>query len=77
MEIQKGAVAKSYMTNGLPFCDFPHIGSPSSYVTLQPLLSEFPNTYMRKISFSLLSVGDQLSKGVTFTKKIRFLSRPT
>jgi hypothetical protein len=51
-EIQSGAVAKSYMTNGLLiYCmgkyfwqfAFPHIlGSPSSYMTLQLLHSEFP-----------------------------------
>jgi hypothetical protein len=46
-EIQTGAVAKSYMTNALSFmtkyCAFLHIlGSPSSYVTLQPIPSEFP-----------------------------------
>jgi hypothetical protein len=46
-EIQNGAVAKSYMTNGLliygEICAFPHIlGSPSSYMTLQLLHSEFP-----------------------------------
>jgi hypothetical protein len=47
-EIQNGAVAKSYMTNGLliygtNICAFPHIlGSPSSYMTLQLLHSEFP-----------------------------------
>jgi hypothetical protein len=41
-EIQKGAVAKSYMTNGLLLA-FPHIlGSPSSYMTLQLLHSKFP-----------------------------------
>jgi hypothetical protein len=48
-EIQKGTVARhiwltasSYMTN---ICAFPHIlGSPSSYMTLQPLPSEFPYT---------------------------------
>ncbi len=48
-EIQKGAVAKSYMTKGifiyvwLNICAFPHIlGSPSSYMTWQLLPSEFP-----------------------------------
>ncbi len=49
-EIQKGAVAKSYMTNGLlnphiwgNICAFPHIlVSPSSYMPLQLLHSEFP-----------------------------------
>ncbi len=59
-EIQKGAVAKSYMTNGqrpphilLNICAFPHkLGSPSSYMTLQPVHFEFPYTYMRKILFS-------------------------
>jgi hypothetical protein len=45
--IQNGAVAKSYMTNGLSYMGnifaFPHIlGSPSSYMTLQLLHSEFP-----------------------------------
>jgi hypothetical protein len=44
-EIQKGAVAKSYITNGLLInFAFRHIlGSPSSYMTLQLLPSEFPN----------------------------------
>ncbi len=49
-ENQNGAVAKSYLTNGLlsphiwlNICPFPHIlGSPSSYMTLQLLHSEFP-----------------------------------
>jgi hypothetical protein len=53
-EIQNGAVAKSYtysMTNDLliygeifaHFCAFPRIlGSPSSYITMQLLHSEFP-----------------------------------
>jgi hypothetical protein len=47
-EIWSGAVAKSYMTNGLLrygeiFPHFPHIlGSPSSYMTLQLLHCEFP-----------------------------------
>jgi hypothetical protein len=50
-EIQSGAVEKSHMTNGLliygeiftHFFKFPHIlGSPSSYMTLQLLHSEFP-----------------------------------
>jgi hypothetical protein len=46
-EIQKGSVAKSFMTNGLLIygciCAFPHIlGSPSSYMTLQRIPSEFP-----------------------------------
>jgi hypothetical protein len=48
-EIQNGAVAKSYMTNGLLiygeiFEHFPiyYMYSPSSYMTLQLLHSEFP-----------------------------------
>jgi hypothetical protein len=46
-EIQNGAVAKSYMTNGLIiygeiFAHFLMLGSPSSYMTLQLLHSEFP-----------------------------------
>jgi hypothetical protein len=46
-EIQSGAVAKSDMTNASSYmeniCAFPHIlGSPSSYMTLEPLHSEFP-----------------------------------
>ncbi len=48
-EIQSGAVAKSYMTNGLlKYREiFAHfliyvLGSPSSYMTLQLLHSEFP-----------------------------------
>ncbi len=44
-EIRSGAVAKSYMTNGLLIYGeiFPHIlGSPSSYMTLQLFHSEFP-----------------------------------
>ncbi len=45
-EILNGAVAKSYMTNGLNICAFPHIlGSPSSYMTLQLFHSEFPYPY--------------------------------
>ncbi len=44
-EIQNGAVAKLYMTNGLLIyiCAFPHIlDSPSSYMTLRLLHSEMP-----------------------------------
>jgi hypothetical protein len=47
-EIQNGAVAKAYMTNGLLIYGelFAHfliyLGSPSSYMTLQLLHSEFP-----------------------------------
>jgi hypothetical protein len=50
-EIQNGAVAKSYMTNGLLINGeiFVHFrikytvfGSPSAYMTLQLLHSEFP-----------------------------------
>ncbi len=38
-------------------CAFPHIlGSPSSYMTLQLLRSEFPYICMRKILFYFLSV---------------------
>jgi hypothetical protein len=43
-----GSGAKSYMTNDLliygeNICAFPHIlGSPSSYMTLHPIPSEFP-----------------------------------
>ncbi len=50
-EIQSGAVAKSYMTNGLlmgirNIWAFPHIlGSSSSYMTLQLLHSEFPSIW--------------------------------
>jgi hypothetical protein len=62
-EILNGAVAKSYMTNGLFIYGeiFSHfliyiLGSPSSYMTLQLLHSEFPYIYMRKILFSFLSV---------------------
>ncbi len=60
-EIQNGAVAKSNMTNGFLiygeiFSAFPRIlGSPSSYMTLQLLHSEFPYG-TRKILFSFLSV---------------------
>jgi hypothetical protein len=49
-EIQKGAVAKSYMTNGLLIYMTKYIGSPSSYMTLQLLPSEFP--YILKNVFS-------------------------
>jgi hypothetical protein len=45
-EIHNRAVAKSYMTNGLLIYGeiFPHIlGSPSSYMALQLLHSEFPH----------------------------------
>ncbi len=53
-----------HMTTGLLiqymekiFHAFPDIlGSPSSYVTLHPIPSEFPYTYMREILFSFLSV---------------------
>jgi hypothetical protein len=38
MEIQKGAVAKSYITNGLLIYD-KKLGSPSLYMTLQLLSS--------------------------------------
>ncbi len=56
-EIQKGSLqshiwltTSSYIINHI--CVFPHkLGSPSSYMTLQLLPSEFP-LYMRKISFS-------------------------
>jgi hypothetical protein len=47
-EIQMGSVSKSYMTNDLliygeNICAFPHIlGSPSSYMTMHPIPSEFP-----------------------------------
>ncbi len=45
-EIQKGAVAMSYMTNGLliyKYVNIPHmLESPSLYMTLQLLPSEFP-----------------------------------
>ncbi len=60
-EIQIGTVVKSYVTNGLlnhPHiwgnnCAFPHIlGSPSSYMTLQLLHSEFPYIARGKIWFS-------------------------
>ncbi len=48
-DIQNGAVAKSYMANGLIWgniCAFSHIlGSPSSYMTLQLLHSEFPHIW--------------------------------
>ncbi len=63
-EIQKGAVVKSYMTNcllsphiWLNICLFPHIlGSPFSYITLQPLPSEFPYILYEENLFSFLSV---------------------
>ncbi len=47
-KIQNGAVAKSYMSNGLLIygeiiCTFPHtLRSPSSYMTLHPIPFEFP-----------------------------------
>ncbi len=55
--IQNGAVAKSYMTNGLliygkifaHFLIYEDLGSPSSYMTLQLLHSEFP--YIGKFDF--------------------------
>ncbi len=55
-EIQNGSIAKSHMTNGLlihilgTIYAFPHIRSPSSYMTLQMLQSEFPNIW-GKFSF--------------------------
>ncbi len=60
MEIHKGSVAKSYMSNDrftrANICAFPHIlGSPSSYMTLQPILSKFPYIW-GKFSFLFLLV---------------------
>ncbi len=56
-EIQTGSVANSYMKMclliyvWLNICAFPHIlGSPSSYMTLHPIPSEFPYIW-RKSSF--------------------------
>ncbi len=60
-EIQNGAVAKSYMTNGPPhiwgnICAFPHIlGSSSSYMTVQLLYSEFPYIWGNFDFFSVKS----------------------
>ncbi len=56
-----GSGAKSYMTNGLliEICAFPHIlGSPSSYMTLHPIPSEFPYTtvYEENFVFFFISV---------------------
>ncbi len=57
---------KSYMSNGLlnphiwlNICAFPYIlGSPSSYLTLQLLYSEFPYTvYEENLIFFFISVG--------------------
>ncbi len=57
-EIQNGAVAKSYMTNGWGnICAFPHtLGSPASYMTLQLLHSEFPYYMRKKLIFFIISV---------------------
>ncbi len=59
----KGSGAKSYMTNDLliygeNICTFPHmLGSPSSYMTLHPIPSEFP--YISgKFSFLFIRVGN-------------------
>jgi hypothetical protein len=61
-EIQNGAVAKSYMTNGLlsthmgKYLHTVHIlGSPSSYMTLQLLHSEFL-IYEENLIFFFISV---------------------
>ncbi len=48
-------------------CAFP-IGSPSSYMSLQPIPYEFPE-YMRKISFSFLSV--HMLKVIWFRSVVR------
>ncbi len=77
-EIQNGAVAKSYMTNGLlnsphiwlNIWAFPHIlGSPSSYMTLQLLHSEFPYT-VRKVIFSFLSVFYSTEVSTNFHERV-------
>jgi hypothetical protein len=61
-EIQNGAVAKSYMTNGLLiqymgkyWSISPHIRKTSSYMTLQLLHSEFPR-YEENLIFFFISV---------------------
>jgi hypothetical protein len=51
-EIQNGAVAKSYMTNGLLIYV---LGRPSSYMTLQLLHTEFP-LYEENLFFFFISV---------------------
>ncbi len=54
--------AKSYMTNDLliygeNICAFPHIlGSPSLYMTLHPVPSEFPYIYEENFVFFFISV---------------------
>ncbi len=60
-EIQNGAVAKSSVTNSLPhiwlrFAHFLTRVSPSPYVTVHPIPCIWISLYMRKISFSFLSV---------------------
>jgi hypothetical protein len=57
----EGSGAKSYMTNDLliygeHICAFPYIllGSPSAYMTLHPIPSEFP--YIRGIFFYISAV---------------------
>jgi hypothetical protein len=62
----EGSGAKSYMTNDLlkndeNICAFPHIlGSPSSYMTLQPIPFKFPYTVYEERFISFLSVGNGL-----------------
>ncbi len=58
--IRKFRGCKPYMTNDIliyseNICALPNkLGSPSSYMILHPIPSEFPYTYMRKILFSFL-----------------------
>jgi hypothetical protein len=72
-EIQSGAVAKSYMTNGLLiygeiFAHFPYtvLGSPSSYMTLQLLHSEFPYIFEDNLIFFFISA--QYSHKISLAK---------
>ncbi len=66
--IQKEAHIWLTASSWLNICAFPHIlGSPSSYMTLQPLPSEFPYIQcMRKILFSFLTVCKLHSNSVVF-----------
>ncbi len=72
-EIQNGAGAKSYMTIGLfiyiNICAFSHIlGSPSSYITLQLLHSEFPYTVYEE-NFILFFISVRTYRWITVLLK--------
>jgi hypothetical protein len=71
MENSEGSGAKSYITNDLliygeNICAFPHIlGSPSSYMTLHPIPSEF-HIY-EEIFFIFYQCGKKTARGYVDT----------